>query len=225
MVAVDILEVPVSQNSNRYLLVIQDYITKWAEAIPIPNQTAARITTELIKVFSRYGIPDIVHSDQGRNFESTILLETLHAFGVTKSHTTAYHPSGDGLVERFNRSLLQMLRAYVQQHNDWEKYLPFVLCAYRTAAHSSTGVSFFELMFGRCAHKPPLNTRSAHDVTSYQDQLRAKLAYLYDFVEVNNVEASDHQKHQFNKNARSRTFIQGDPVWLSIPTAGKLDPK
>ena len=108
MVAVDILEVPVSQNSNRYLLVIQNYMTKWAEAIPIPNQTAACIVTELIRVFSQYGIPDIVHSDKGRNFESTILLETLNAFDVTESHTTAYHPSGDGLVERFNRSLLQM---------------------------------------------------------------------------------------------------------------------
>ena len=68
MVAVDILEVPVSQNSNRYLLVIQDYKTKWAEAIPIPNQTAARITTELIRVFSCYSILDILHSDQGKNY-------------------------------------------------------------------------------------------------------------------------------------------------------------
>ena len=151
MIAVDILEVPVSQHNNRYLLVIQDYMTKWAEAIPIPNQTAARITTELIKVFSRYGIPDILHSDQGRNFESTILLQTLEAFGITKSRTTAYHPAGDGLVERFNRSLLQMLRAYVQQHNDWEKYLPLVLYAYRTATHSSTGVSPFELVWPLCS--------------------------------------------------------------------------
>ena len=113
MIAVDILEVPVSQHNNRYLLVIQDYMNKWAEAIPIPNQTAACITTELIKVFSHCGIPDygpdILHSDQGKNFESTILLQTLEAFGITKSHTTAYHPAGDGLVERFNRSLLQML--------------------------------------------------------------------------------------------------------------------
>ena len=132
----------------------------------------------MIKVFSRYGIPDILHSDQGRNFESTILLQTLEAFGVTKSHTTAYHPAGDGLVEHFNRSLLQMLRAYVQQHNDWEKYLPLVLYAYRSATHLSTGVSPFELIFGRCALKPPLHTNTAHDVTSYQDQLRAKLATL-----------------------------------------------
>ena len=157
-------------------------MTKWAEAIPIPNQSAERITKELIKVFSRYGIPDILHSDQGRNFESTILRQTLEAFGITKSRTTAYHPAGDGLVRCFNRTLLQMLRAYVCNQNDWEQYLPIVLYAYRTAVHSSTSV--VELMFGRCAHKPPLSSKVAHDVTSYQHQLQAKLSQLMDFVEV-----------------------------------------
>ena len=110
MVTVDILEVLVSQHNNRYLLLIQDCMTKWAEVIPIPNQTATRIIAELIEVFSCYGIPDILYSDQGRNFESIILLQTLEAIGVTKSHTTAYHLASDGLVERFNRTLLQMLR-------------------------------------------------------------------------------------------------------------------
>lgn len=225
MVAVDILEVPVSQNNNRYLLVVQDYMTKWVEAIPIPNQTAKRITTELVKIFSRYGLPDILHSDQGSNFESTILHQTLDAFGVTKSRTTAYHPAGDGLVERFNRSLLQMLRAYVQQQHDWEQYLPLVLYAYRTAVHASTGVSPFELMFGRQGHKPPLPSTTAHDVLSYQCQLRAKLAQLADFVESHNVQAHTQQKHYFDQHTRIRSFTIGDPVWLSIPTAGKLDPR
>ena len=225
MVAVDVLEVPVSQHNNRYLLVIQDYMTKWAEAIPIPNQTAGRITKELIKVFSRYGIPDILHSDQGKNFESTILRQTLDAFGITKSRTTAYHPAGDGLVERFNRSLLQMLRAYVLHQNDWEQYLPLVLYAYRTAVHTSTGVSPFELMFGRCAHKPSLPSKVAHDVTSYQHQLQAKLSQLMDFVEAHNTQASSRQKQYFDQHTRARSFVVGDPVWLSIPTAGKLDPR
>ena len=99
MVAVDILEVPVSPNNNRYLLEIQDYFTKWAEARPLPDQTAARITHKLMEVFTNYGFPDIVHSDQGRNFESTVFHQTLEAFGVHKSRTTAYHPQGDGLVE------------------------------------------------------------------------------------------------------------------------------
>ena len=201
MVAVDILEVPVSHHNNRYLLVVQDYMTKWVEAIPIPNQTAKRITTELVNIFSRYGLPDILHSDQGRNFESTILHQTLDAFGVAKSRTTAYHPAGDGLVERFNRSLLQMLRAYVQQHQDWEQYLPLVLYAYRTAVHTSTGVSPFEMMFGRQGQKPPLPSETAHDVHSYQGYLRAKLATLADFVESHNVQASTQQKYYFDKHA------------------------
>ena len=225
MVAVDILQVPISQHNNRYLLIIQDYMTKWAEAIPIPDQTAERIAKELIKVFSRFGIPDVLHSDQEKNFESTILRHTLDAFGVTKSHTTAYHPAEDGLVEHFNRSLLQMLRAYVLDHADWEQYLPLVLYAYRTAIHASTGVSPFELMFGRCANKPPILSKVAHDVTSYQHQLQAKLSQLMDFVEAHNIQASNQQKQYFDKQTLARTFSVGDPVWLSIPTAGKLDPR
>ena len=64
MIAVDVLEVPVSRN-NRYLLVIQDYLTKWADAIPLCDQTALSITTALVNLFSRFGIPDTVRSDQG----------------------------------------------------------------------------------------------------------------------------------------------------------------
>ena len=94
-------------------MVIQDYFTKWADAIPIPDQTAPRITSELIKFFSVYGPPQILHSDQGRNFESTILAQALDAFGIRKSRTTPCHPQGDGMVEQFNKTLLQLLRAYV----------------------------------------------------------------------------------------------------------------
>ena len=149
MIAVGILEVPTSYQQNRYLLVIQDYFTKWAEAVPLPDQTAERISKELVKVFTTFGMPEFLHSDQGRNFESSVLRQVLTAFGINKTHTTAYHPQGDGMVERLNRSLLQMLRTYVTDRADWESLLPLMLFAYRTAVHSSTGATPFELMFGR----------------------------------------------------------------------------
>ena len=170
VIAVDILEVPVSCHNNRYLLVIQDFFTKWPEVIPPPDQKASRITTEMIKFFSAFGLPDVLHSDQGRNFESAILRQTLDAFGITKSHTSAYHPQGDGMVECFNRSLLQMLRAFVDKNADWERYLPLMLYAYRTAVNSSTGATAFsscsaDLLRHHHPHQQPPSTWSPIQLT------------------------------------------------------------
>ena len=227
MVAVDILEVPLSSCNNRYLLVIQDYFTKWPEAIPLPDQTATRITTELTKFFSRFGLPDVLHSDQGRNFESTVLRQTLQAFGVAKSRTTAYHPQGDGMAERLNRSLLQMLRAFVEKQGDWERYLPLVLYAYRTSVHSSTGVTPFSLMFGRAPSKAQFPPLTAFEPGSYSAHLNAKLSELRKFVQEALKDSAKAQKEQYDLHSavEERPLRKGDPVWLSVPTAGKLDPR
>ena len=224
MIAIDILEVPVSTNNNRYLLVVQDYFTKWADAIPLIDQTSARITQEVI-LFSIYGQPEIIHSDQGRNFESSILTQTLEVIDVNKSHTTAYHPQGNGMVERFNRTLLQLLRSYVEKLSDWERYLHLVLYAYRTSTHSSTGFSPFLLMYGRSPAMTPFSQATAFDTTSYPAYLRAKLAELKDFLDSNLATAAAQQKSSYDQHTFSRSFEVGDEVWLSVMRAGKLDPR
>ena len=91
MLAVDVLEVPISTRGNRYLLVVQDYFTKWAEAFPMPDQTAKRITDILIGLCAAMGLPRIIHSDQGYNFENAILHQTLQALvskNITLLHIT-----------------------------------------------------------------------------------------------------------------------------------------
>ena len=85
-----------------------------ADAFPLPDQTAEQVVAELIKLFTTYGIPDVLHSDQGHNFESSLLTKTLFTFGVRKTCTTAHHSRGDGMVERLNRSLLQLLQTIVE---------------------------------------------------------------------------------------------------------------
>ena len=182
-----------------------------------------RITNELVKLFSMFGLPQIVHSDQGKNFESTVLKQTLEAFGISKSRTTAYHPQGDGLVERFNRSLLQLLHLFVQSEPDWERYSPLVLYTYHTARHTSTGVSPFQLMFG-CHPKLPETTGGAFDTHSYQAHLGAKLAELQDLVTFNTATAAHRQQHGYNRFTKLQHFAPGDLVWLSIPNASKLAP-
>ena len=137
-VQVDILEVPLSRKGNRYLLVVEDAFTKWLECYPIPNQKTETITKKLVRLFSMFGIPEFLHSDQGRNFESRLLYkETCRSLGIHKTHTTPYHPQGklgNALVERSNRTVLQMLRCYVDSSDAWETYMYLVLFAYRTTS-------------------------------------------------------------------------------------------
>ena len=225
MLAADILEVPVSRHQNKYLLVVMDYFTKWAEAVPLRDQTAASISAAVIKICCSFGVPDVLHSDQGRNFESHLFHQVLSAFGIQKSHTTAYHPQGDGMVERFNRSLLQLLRCYTDTEDDWEEFLPMIMYAYRTAKHSSTNLSPFELMFGRSPCTIPFQSLNKFDTTSYASYLKAKLHTMQDFVHTNLAKSAKQQKQQYDRYTVSRSFKTGDPVWLSIPTARKLQPR
>ena len=127
MIAVDVLKVPPSTHNNRYLLVMQDYFTKWATTNPMADQTATHIKIKLTKLFSVMGLPQVVYFDQGANFESTILKQFLQAYGIKKSRTTVYHSQGDGMAERFSCSLLQLLQPYTQEEADWELCLPLAL--------------------------------------------------------------------------------------------------
>ena len=160
-----------SSRGNQYLLVIQDYFSKWPFAIPLPDQKAERIVQTLKdQVFTLVGPPHRLHSDQGRNFKSYVLLELCKAFGVTKSHTTPYHPMGDGLVERMNRSLLNLLCALVKTESDWEEYVQLLLFVYRTTKHYTTKLSSYEILFGQNPtplHFPTPTITTVHDPHDY----------------------------------------------------------
>ena len=114
LLQVDVLEVPVSSKGNRYMLVVEDAFTKWLECYPMSNQKSDTMTEILVEIFSRYGIPEFLHSDQGRKFESQLLKEKCRALGIRKTHTTPYHPRGNALVERSNRTKSQILQSQIE---------------------------------------------------------------------------------------------------------------
>ena len=122
------------------------------------------------------------------------------------------------MVERFNHSLLQFLRCYVDTEDDWERYLPLVLYAYRTAQHSSTGVSPFQPMFGRSPQSAAFQQPIAFDPTTYSAYLQAKFASLQDLVHTNLTANAHQQKVHYDKHTRACSFSPGDLVWLSVPT-------
>ena len=228
LVAVDILKVPTSNRGNSYLLVAQDYFSKWPFAMALPDQKATTIVRALRdQVFTMVGPPKRLHSDQGRNFESYLLSELCKAFGVEKSRTTPYHPMGDGLVERMNRSLLNLLRTLMEKRSNWEDHLQLLLFAYRTTQHSTTKLSPYEVLFGQ---NPPLLqlpsplSSTSPDPSDYSSQLKRKLEEMREMVEANLTESAETQRKSY-RGQNQANFVAGQRVFLDDPTRGKLDPR
>jgi hypothetical protein len=141
---------PPTAKNNKYILVVQDYFSKWAEAYPLPHQKATLVASTLVNEWiSRYGAPERMHSDQGSNFESNLMKELAELMDIEKTRTTPYHPESDGIVERLNGSIERMLRCYVDHNQrDWDTKLSLVMSAYRSSVHASTCHTPYFLLHG-----------------------------------------------------------------------------
>ena len=143
------------QQGNHYAVVFVDYLTKWPEVYATTDQTAPTIAKLLVdNVISCHGVPRQLLSDRGPSFLSKLLLEICSVMGVKKVNTSAYHPQTDGLVETFNRTLVDLLSKTVKPGVEWDERLPYVLFAYRASVQASTGEIPFFLLYGRDPQLP-----------------------------------------------------------------------
>lgn len=121
-----------SSTGNRYILVICDYATRYPEAFPLRSVKARHVANCLLQLFSRVGVAKEILTDCGTNFLSKLLHQVYQLLGVKGIKTTPYHPQTDGLVERYNKTLKDMLRKFVSSTGaDWDQWLPYLLFAYR----------------------------------------------------------------------------------------------
>ena len=162
--AIDLLAMPESTQGNKYCMVAMDYFTRYAIVTPIRDKTAVTVTKVLMeKVVLVHGHPEVLLTDNGTEFANDIMRRLCETIGTKKIFTTPYRPQADGMVERFNRTLLRILSCFVDgAQRQWDEVLPYVLYAYNTAVSRATGMSPFTLIFGR---EPP--------ATVYQDVLDA----------------------------------------------------
>ena len=223
-IAMDILgPLPETDRGNQVILVVADYFTKWVEAFALPNQEATTIATKLVEeVICRFGVPRELHSDQGSNFQSKMMAEVCRLLGIQKTRTTPYNPKSDGLVERFNRTLLDTMAKLLtpqKSHRNWDQVLPFALMAYRSAVQESTGETPNMLMLGREVNTPtemlvdrPPDWPDLN--TDYARWLRDQLQVAWERARVLYKESAIRQKKYYDQRAQGGRFIRGGLVWL-----------
>jgi len=148
---------PITPRGNRWILVLTDHFTRWADALAISDASAPTVARVLDQnVFCYFGLPEQLHSDQGAQFQSQLQSDLCHLWGVNQSRTTPYHLQGNGVVERNNRMLGDALRSLLlgRGQEEWDMVLPQVMRAYRSTSHTSTGETPNLLMLGRETRVP-----------------------------------------------------------------------
>ncbi|XP_049308039.1 uncharacterized protein LOC125777350 [Bactrocera dorsalis] len=224
---------PTSTAGNKYLLVVMDYFSKWPEVYALPNQEAKTVAEAFVENWiTRFGVPVELHSDQGRNFESSIFQEVCTLLGIHKTRTTALYPQSDGMVERFNRTLEEHLRKIVDKdQRNWDKCIQMFLLAYRSAKHETTGYTPAKIIFGSDLRLPAdlkirTNPTAVRNDGDYCSALKEEMNELHLMVRQHTHLMSNKMKDRFDQAANSKGFEEGDLVLLYNPLRKKgLSPK
>lgn len=219
LVCMDFLSLEPDSSNTKDILVITDHFTKYAVAIPTSNQKARTVAKCLWDHFIvHYGIPERLHSDQGRDFESRTIKELCELAGIRKTRTTPYHPRGNP-VERFNRTLLNMLGTLENQKKSrWREHVKPLVHAYNCTKNEVTGFTPYELMFGRQPRLPvdiayglPANYQPGSH-SQYVRNLRSQLEASFKVAMENAMKTADRNKARFDKHVVESTLEEGDRV-------------
>jgi hypothetical protein len=231
-VAVDIVGPihPVTERKNRYILTLVDYGTRYPEAVALPTIETERVAEALVDIFSRVGVPEEILTDCGAQFTSDLMGEISRLLSIKQLNTTPYHPMCNGLVEKFNGTLKNMLRKMcAERPQDWDRYLNAVLFAYREAPQESLGFSPFELLYGRSVRGPMRILRELWTGDIANEEVKSTYQYVLDLRD--KLESTCKMAHDelmrsrrryakyYNRKARNRKFLVGDQVLLLLPTS------
>ena len=227
MVSVDVCGpfVDAEGSGNRHVVVYCDHLTRWVETVPIRRNDSNVIARVLVeRIMCRHGAPKVILSDRGHPFMSAIAREVYRLLRVKKVSTAAYRPQTNGLVERFNRTLANMLSMYVNsRHTDWDRYLPFVTFAYNTTPHAGTGESPFFLLYGREARLPidsmllPSLDDGATTLDDYRKELVEGLRVAHQYSREALLRSKQRMEQRRGPGQRVPTFEKGDLVLVKNP--------
>ncbi|UYV82343.1 hypothetical protein LAZ67_21001753, partial [Cordylochernes scorpioides] len=222
-VGIDLLgRFPVSNNGNKWIVVATDYLSRYAMTRAIPNGSAEEVGKFMIEdVLLKHGAPRELISDRGRTFISRTLKEINDLCGTIHRFTSAYHPQTNGLTERLNKTLADMLSMYVDvEQRNWDAVLPYVTFAYNTSQQESTGFSPFYLIHGRDVETPLDTILAYRENTSLEDYVESMVTNAEDarqLARLNILRSQERDKSRYDQCHRPVHYQTGDLVWVFTP--------
>lgn len=204
-----------------HICVAVEAFSSWPCIIPLKSEKAADIAEALVThVFSIFGAPTAVKTDQGKPLISALMKEIMAIYGIRDTQTTKGHPQGNGKVERFIETLKLHLGMMINEmQDDWPKHLPLIGQAYR----STPGIfkySPFEILFGMRMRTPldlergaPPNSITTSDPNKYPAKIREILEKIHQEIRNQMKEATTNMKKRYDQRATLAPFKPGDTVW------------
>jgi hypothetical protein len=210
---------PETRNGNKYIVVFTDSFTRWVEAF-YTNEIKEEFIAELLvcEIICRYGAPTVLLSDRGSNFLSALSMKVYELLTIKKVNTTAYHPAGNGITERFNGVLVDMLAKFGNEQ-DWDTFVPYVLSAYRSCYNSTIQESPYYLTFGKQMTLPidaMLNRGEAYSTSrsDYGDEIAYRLNEAHKRVKELLQNISTNREERNLNLTNPKEFNVGDLVLL-----------
>ena len=214
---------PVTERNNQYIVVFTDLATRFSETCALPDHTAMTVANALVeKVICRHGSPAELRSDQGAEFMSELMHHACSLLQIEHVASAPYSPWSNGAVERVNGSICSKLAHIAQTcRKEWDLLLPYATAAYISARHSTTGVSPFEMLYGRQYVSPGIaSLQTSRDALQQQPNPSQYLVDMANRMRLVRELAIQHEDHQHKLTAKPRSasaiasFKVGDLVML-----------
>nr|GFA59381.1 reverse transcriptase domain-containing protein [Tanacetum cinerariifolium] len=215
-----------SSKRNKYILVAVDYLSKWVKAKVLPTNDARVVVKFLKTLFSRFGTPKAIISDQGTHFCNDQFSRVMAKYGVTHRLSTTYHPQTSGQIEVTNSGLKRILERTVGENRaSWSDKLKDALWAFRTAFKTFVGCTPYRLVYGKACHFPLELEHKAYwalkhvnfDLKTAGDHRKLQLnelSELRDQAYENSLIYKERTKKLHDDKIKNRIFNVGDQVLL-----------
>lgn len=208
-----------AKGMQRNILVCVCLFSKYVEIKGTHTQTADEVSTFLIeRIFTKHGPPQTILSDRGTCFRSQVVQNLLKALEVKPYFTTAYKPQHNGSCERTNQSIVNILKTLLNENTveNWYELLPFVQYIYNTTPSRPSGMSPFEIVYGR---KPPpiFNFYKDNPLSQYRfEQLKA-IPLIRSITKQRLEKERAYNKQRYDIGKQDKLYNEGDLVLIFKP--------